>query len=254
MDIKLSAAVSRNGFIDVPGVKLSDLDRVRLRKRIKHEAVIISRGSYEKALEIRRGKPFDCTETMVITTKDISFPNCKTASSFHEGLQKLRDRKRVVVLGGKRLYEEALCFPETSEIYITELDVKYDGKVKFPELDLGYWKLSETKSHGRANPPVVFKTYTRSCPFCTGYSRRKFFGNPVKEEVFWDFHRYGNICYLAIYKRRHTPVMINQEASQELNDFIKWLEFEHKEGWKILGRLLDFDHKHIFFGWRAIAP
>ena len=250
MDTKIIVAVSKKGFMDVPGVQVSKEDRQFLRNMIENEAVIISRGTYENALKFRGGKPFNCEEIVVITKTNHSFPRCCTAGSFIEGLSLLQHRKRVFVLGGEKLYKEALSIPETSTIYVTEIGVEYYGKVKFPEFDRDYFKLVCTDSRENTKPPVTFKTYERSCPLCFSYPR-KFFGNPVKEEIFWDFYRHRG-RYLAIYKKGHAPLIINRDASQELNDFVVWLKFEHKYGWKTPWRTLGFDHEHIFFSWQPI--
>ncbi|OGF67279.1 hypothetical protein A3I27_04780 [Candidatus Giovannonibacteria bacterium RIFCSPLOWO2_02_FULL_43_11b] len=253
MDIKIIVAVSKNGFMDIPGVQMSKEDREFLRSKIKGEAVIISRGTYVNALKFRGGKPFDCSEIIVITTKEnLSFPRCRTGGSLRKGLSLLQNREKVMVLGGQKLYSEALALPETSTIYLTEIDVEYDGKVKFPEFDCSYFKLIHSDSHDNAKPPVTFKIFKRSCPLCLSHPR-KFFGNPVKEEVFWDFYQHRG-RYIAIYKKGHTHVIMSREESQELDSFVAWLKFEHREGWKTPWRTLGFDHAHVFFNWRAVAP
>ena len=250
MDIEISAAVSKNGFIDIEGVRYSEEDKRRIRERIEDMAVIISRGTYEKALELRGGQPFVCKRILVVSSiGSLIFPECEVVPSLTAALKRLSSEKKVMIFGGNELYAESLEYPETSTIYLTEIDVEYSGKVRFPEIDTSCWKLVVSERH-KGSPAVTFKTFKRPCPLCLSHPRM-FFGRPVKEEVFWDFY-FHRERYIAVYKKTHAPQTLSKEAQQELGDFIMWLKFDHKVGWIDHSRVLYFEHAHCFFGWHSI--
>ena len=150
-------------------------------------------------------------------------------------------------MGGKKLYKEAFSLPETSTIYLTEIDVDGQGKIIFPAIDLSYWQLMQGEYHV-GNPPVTFKTYKRSCPLCPEH-QRKFFRRLLKEEEMFDFVPYQRKI-IACYKRGHAEhfnEIDEAKARAELRGFEAWLRGEYRREELTSYRFPGFNHLHAVF-------
>ena len=244
--IEIVAGISRNGFMDFDGVLFSEKDRDRVREIMKDKIVVCGRITHEHAMEQRKNKPFDCRLVIVLTRSYYGAPFCKIASSYDEAIN-MAGKEEVVVLGGRNVYAEALKSPETTIVHISEFDMDYDGKLKFPELDLSYWRLSESKLHP-GNPSVEFKTYMRGCPLCIKH-RQKFFRQPYQEETLLDFFHYRRKV-IAAYKRGHVenpPEGEEEKICEELEGFKVWIRFEHRNEQLTTKKLPGFEHLHFVF-------
>src|SRR3989344_20824 len=232
MELKIMSSVSKNGFMDVCGVTVSKKDLQHVRRKLRGRVAICRRTTHQEAMVLRKGEPFDCKETIVVTSSDYQAAGCRTARTLSQALELASGEREAIILGGPRLIAEALSLPETSTIYLTELGLEYDGKIRFPEIDRSYWKETKGELHAGdfENPPVAFKTFKNSCPLCPQH-RWKFFRNPLKEEELFDFilHR-GKI--MACYKRGHAErfeEIDQKKAQEELNGFSAWLKSEYRK-------------------------
>lgn len=71
----------------------------------------------------------------------------------HLDIAGVENTKKSLLLGGGRLYEEALPLVDT--LYITKIHKEFEGDVYFPEIDYNDWKLEYymTETH---DPSVDF--------------------------------------------------------------------------------------------------
>jgi dihydrofolate reductase len=70
--------------------------------------------------------------------------------------------QEIMVIGGGQIYQQAISIAE--RIYLTRLDKEYSGNVKFPDIDLQFWKLSEQQEKcSEKYPDITYKIqlYTR---------------------------------------------------------------------------------------------
>lgn len=107
--------------------------------------LIMGRKTYESI-----GKPLENRFTIVISkTKNFSFENCITVSSFSEALlnaKKIINEKKlkddIFVCGGNQVYQEAL--PYVGRIIATEIDGVFEGDVFFPQISEKDFYVSDT--------------------------------------------------------------------------------------------------------------
>lgn len=96
----------------------------------------------------------------VILSKNLVYTgeNIQTYKTLDDALEGLRNNdiiENTYIIGGSRLYEEALKHPKANKLYLTEIDNKYDCDVFFPEIPK-HIKLIE-KDVVAEN--LIFKTY-----------------------------------------------------------------------------------------------
>lgn len=85
-------------------------------------------------------KPLPGRENIVLS-KTRNYDHVKTFSSIGAALEDLKDRERVFVIGGGKIYEQTLNMAD--ELVITEIKKEYTGDTFFPEYrqDIGrVWK------------------------------------------------------------------------------------------------------------------
>ncbi len=98
----------------------------------------------------------------VVVTQDGSYeaPGAELASSLAGALARLADEERVFVIGGARLFAEAI--PLADELQLTELDDSYNGDVRFPEWDRQAFEETSREQHvSRQGPSFSFVRYLR---------------------------------------------------------------------------------------------
>lgn len=89
------------------------------------------------------GRPLPSRQNIIITrNKDFKAANCTTAHSLKEALTLATYENRFVI-GGAKLYTEALSLSDT--LYLTYIDADIKGDTYFPFFDRNKWK--ETESH-----------------------------------------------------------------------------------------------------------
>jgi len=79
MELKIMSSVSKNGFMDVCGVTVSKKDLQHVRRKLRGRVAICRRTTHQEAMVLRKGEPFDCKETIVVTSSDYQAAGCRTA-------------------------------------------------------------------------------------------------------------------------------------------------------------------------------
>ena len=69
----------------------------------------------------------------------------EVATSLEQALELAGDAAEVMIIGGARLYEQAL--PLAQRLYLTEVDAEIEGDAHFPEFDSSCWRETASSEH-----------------------------------------------------------------------------------------------------------
>lgn len=104
----------------------------------KKNALIMGRNTWESIPQ--KSKPLSSRVNLVLSRNtDLELPsNVILASSFDEALLELstlKDIENIFVIGGARVYEQAILHPSCEKIYLTKIDANFDCDTFFPKID-----------------------------------------------------------------------------------------------------------------------
>ena len=74
---------------------------------------------------------------------DIDDENVKIVNSIDQIQNLIEGSEEAFVIGGAMMYK--FLMPYCEKMYITEIDEEFDGDVKFPEIDLSKWQITDSK-------------------------------------------------------------------------------------------------------------
>jgi dihydrofolate reductase len=144
---------------DIPWYLPADLQH--FKKITLNHHIIMGRNCYNSI-----GKPLP-KRTNIIVTRDAYFisSNCIIARSITEALQvaHAHGEEEVFIIGGGQIYEQTEELWD--KLYITEVDLKVDGDIYFPEVDYSQWNLLTEESHNTDEKnewAYTFKEYARN--------------------------------------------------------------------------------------------
>ena len=129
--MRLSAIVacSKNRVIgrqdQIPWHLSSDLQR--FKKLTMGHTLIMGRKTHESIGRVLPGR----TNIILSTQKNYRVHGALSAISLEDALEMGKDQDEVFIIGGERVYREALPFLD--RIYLTLIDAIYDGDAYFPE-------------------------------------------------------------------------------------------------------------------------
>lgn len=162
--MKISTIVARahNGVIgkdnDMPWHLPADLKYFK-RKTLGHH-IIMGRNCYESI-----GFPLP-KRTNVILTRDPFYivSNCIVARSIEEALSLAYEagEDEAFIIGGGTIYKQTQELWD--RMYITDVDLKVEGDVYFPDVDLSQWELISEAAHEPDEKnayPYTFRVYDR---------------------------------------------------------------------------------------------
>lgn len=109
---------------------LAHFKRVTLGK-----PVVMGRLTFESI-----GKPLLGRHNIVVTTRGVDADGVTAVGSLDEALRAAGTADEVCVIGGARLFADAL--PRAGRLHLTEVHAAVDGDVFFPALDAGWVELS----------------------------------------------------------------------------------------------------------------
>ncbi|MGE3165014.1 MAG: type 3 dihydrofolate reductase [Planctomycetota bacterium] len=135
MRISLIVAVGARGVIGrdngLPWHLPADLRR--FRELTVGKPVVMGRRTYESI-----GRPLPKRRNIVVSrTPGYVAEGCEMAPSLRAALEAVASCEEVMVIGGARLYAEAL--PRADRVYLTEVMGEFDGDTYFPELAVDEW-------------------------------------------------------------------------------------------------------------------
>ena len=143
MTVSIIVAVAKNGIIgkenDLPWCLSEDLKH--FKRTTLGKPVIMGRKTYESV-----GKPLPGRRNIVVSRNpSYEVEGCEVAHSIEEAVEMAAAADEVMVLGGGRLYADAL--PITDRIYLTRVDAEVEGDTRFPDLDMGEWQEVDRWTH-----------------------------------------------------------------------------------------------------------
>lgn len=143
MNLTIIAAMSANRVIG----RNNDLawhlpdDLKRFKELTKGHHVIMGRKTYESM-----GKPLPGRTNILVTNqKDYKAPGCIIVHTLKEAIQKAENDSQPYVIGGGKIYEQALPLSDTLELTLIHADV--EGDTYFPEVDTKIWQIVAKESH-----------------------------------------------------------------------------------------------------------
>jgi len=162
MIISCIVAVAEDNVIgkdnDIPWYLPNDLKY--FKKRTLNHHIIMGRKCYQSI-----GKPLP-KRTNVIVTRDPYFisSNCIVAQSIEQALNVAyeNEEEEVFIIGGGTIYEQTQMIWD--KLYLTEVDLKAEGDIFFPKLDMSEWDFISSEEHKKDDKNKfdhVFKVYQR---------------------------------------------------------------------------------------------
>lgn len=143
---------------DIPWHLSADLKY--FKKTTLNHHILMGRTNYYSI-----GRPLP-KRTNIIITRDPFFivSNCLVAHSIEEGIAIAEENgeSELFIIGGGTIYEQTIDICD--RLYLTEIDVKVDGDVFFPEINYKEWKLISEEPHKADEKNLYdynFKVYER---------------------------------------------------------------------------------------------
>lgn len=151
-------AIGQGG--DLPWGRSLPADLAHFKKLTKGGNVIMGRKTFESI----GSRPLPERENIVISSRPTGVKGVLTAMNLPSALT--LSRYPTFIIGGARVYGDALKMPEIDTIYATEIDAAFpDADTFFPEIDMTIWQ-EVSRAHHRADAgnkyDVDFVTYQRA--------------------------------------------------------------------------------------------
>ena len=145
MIVSAIVATAQNGVIgknnDIPWYLPADLKY--FKRTTLHHHIIMGRKSFQSI-----GRPLP-KRTNVVITRDPFFvaSNCLVARSIEEALSMAQDNgeTEAFIIGGGQIYAQSM--PYWDKLYLTEVDLKVEGDVFFPQIAVEEWQLISSEPH-----------------------------------------------------------------------------------------------------------
>ena len=153
MLITLIAAMDRNRLIGdgnrLPWRLPADLRRFKALTMGK--PIIMGRRTFESI-----GRALPGRRTIVLSRNpDYQAPGCEVVAGLDEALHACEDVDEVMIIGGAKLYAEAL--PRAHRLHLTLLHASFTGDAWFPEVDPRHWREIFREDHeADAESPCAF--------------------------------------------------------------------------------------------------
>ncbi|MCY7315832.1 MAG: dihydrofolate reductase [Rubrivivax sp.] len=160
-EIALIAAVASNGAIGRDnGLLFSEpADQRHFREQTLGCPVIMGRRTWQ-SLPLRF-RPLPGRRNIVVTRNPgFEAPGAETAAGLEQALQRCSDAPRVMIIGGRQLYAQALPLAHT--LLLTEIGAALDGDVHFPPWDRkAFTETQRTHNISETGMRFDFVTYRR---------------------------------------------------------------------------------------------
>lgn len=165
MHIALIAAVADNGVIGIDNRLPWHLpqDLKHFKRLTLGKPVIMGRLTFDSI-----GKPLPGRTNIVLSRQaDFQPDGVRVARDWDEALAIARQQAEtdgvdeVMVMGGARLYEQAL--PKADRFYLTRVHLLPDGDARFPDWQDGSWQLQSSEAHTAEgeSPAHAFEVWWR---------------------------------------------------------------------------------------------
>ena len=143
MNLTIIAALSQNRVIGRNNDLAWDLpdDLQRFKRLTQGHHIIMGRKTYESM-----GRPLPGRTNIVVTNqKDYKAPGCIVVNTLKDAIQKAENDSQPYIIGGGKIYEQALPLADTMELTMIHAEVK--GDTYFPEIDTSKWQIVAKSTH-----------------------------------------------------------------------------------------------------------
>jgi dihydrofolate reductase len=156
----LIAAVAKNGVVGNQGTlpwHIPD-DMAHFKTVTAGKPVVMGRKTWESLPERFRPLP---GRRNVVMTRDAGYvaAGAEVVAGVEAVQALLHGADEVMIIGGGEIYKAFL--PYASKLYLTHVDVDYEGDAHFPPVDLRAWEVLEERV-GEGDIPHRFVTYGRA--------------------------------------------------------------------------------------------
>ncbi len=164
MMISLIWAQDEHGLIGAGGQLPWRLpaDMAWFRKNTMGKPILMGHKTFDSI-----GRPLPGRNNIVITSQDIKIDDCTVVHSLDEAVAVVSETEELMVVGGARIYQQAL--PLASRFYITQIHAAFEGDVYFPAFDESGWReaFRETREADEKNAyPYSFVILERRRQAC----------------------------------------------------------------------------------------
>ncbi len=123
--------------------------------------VIMGRNTFRSIYD-RLGKPLLERQNIVISSHVLKIENVETVNSLNEAIERADDSDEVFIIGGSRVYNDALAEDLVDRMYITLVNAHIPGgDAYFPFYDDASWRLIEQRDSSNDEHSYSFLTYDR---------------------------------------------------------------------------------------------
>ncbi len=117
--------------------------------------IIMGRKTWESI-----GRPLPGRRNIVVSrNSEYQAKGAELVLSLDEALQSLREFKRVFVIGGQQLFNQA--FPLADQLFITEIELKVEGDTFFEVPDPQNWQIVERNAASEGDIQFSYVTLNR---------------------------------------------------------------------------------------------
>lgn len=129
----VNRAIGQGG--DLPWGRSLPADLAQFKRLTKGSDVIMGRKTFESI----GSRPLPERENIVISSRPTGIKGVLTAVNLESALA--LTRYKTFIIGGARVYGDALNIPEIDTIYATEVAASFPGAdTFFPEIDMSIWQ------------------------------------------------------------------------------------------------------------------
>ncbi len=116
-------------------------DLKRFKQITMGKPIIMGRNTYESI-----GKPLPGRTNIVVSGNPAyPAPGCVVVQSLSAAIDAAQDAAEIMVIGGARLYEQAISLAH--RIYLTEVQASFAGDTWFPHIDRDQWEEKQRVTH-----------------------------------------------------------------------------------------------------------
>jgi dihydrofolate reductase len=145
--LSLIVAIAKNRVIGVnntlPWYLPEDLKRFRALTTGHH--IIMGRKTYDSLGRLLPGR----TTVIVTRNQDYKVEGAIVVHSLEAAIAACGDDNEAFLIGGAELYKDGLKLG--NKLYVTEIDVEYEGDAFFPEFEINEWKAGQRESYQAEN-------------------------------------------------------------------------------------------------------
>lgn len=144
-EIAIIVSVDENYGIGKDGDLLCYLpnDLKHFKKLTTGHTIIMGRKTYES---LPKGALPNRKNIVITSDNADNYPGCIVARSVDEAIILTKDKEKVFIIGGVKIYSSTLHL--ANKLYLTRIHHKFkDADTFFPEIDFNNWELIEEEKH-----------------------------------------------------------------------------------------------------------